>query len=185
MGGTTWALAGGGARGPLFIKCAAMPREAMAAYRAYEAGRRSTSMHYPEPGTTTGRERTLGEGRERYAAVVLDLIPALSGGPARHRAANVSGAGRIDALDARDVAEISVAADADGIRPLPCGAVPEPQAGRIRRVKVFQRLPLHAVAVRPRRLAVQALMIHPLILSCLRAAPLAETAHRDLMGVWR
>ncbi|GAA3716842.1 glycosyl hydrolase [Nonomuraea antimicrobica] len=164
------------------------PEEAVAAYRAYEAGRRSTYMSYAEPGTAPAGERTLGEGSEGYAAVALDLMAAMTGGPARYCAANVPAAGHIDALSSEDVAEMSVVADATGIRPLPIGAVPEPQAGLMRQVKLFERLTVRAVAARSRSLAVQALMAHPLVLSYSRAAALADdylAAHHDHAGQWR
>ncbi|MEW9555510.1 6-phospho-beta-glucosidase [Nonomuraea sp. NPDC050783] len=163
-------------------------RDAVAVYRAYEAGRRSTYMSYAEPDSSVAGERTLGEGSEGYAAVALDLMAALTGGPARYCAANVPGEGRLDCLAPADVAEISVVADGTGIRPLPIGAVPEPQAGLIRQVKLFERLTVQAVAARSRRLAVQALMAHPLVVSFSRAAALADdylAAHRDHIGEWR
>lgn len=164
------------------------PQEAVAAYRAYEAGRRSTYMRYAEPGTVPAGERTLGEGSEGYAAVALDLIAALTGGPARYCAVNVPNAGCIHDLAPSDVAEISVVIDSDGIRPLPIGAVPEPQAGLIRQVKLFERLTVQAIASRSRRLAIQALMAHPLVLSYPRATALADdylTAHHEHVGEWR
>ncbi|MFF5207214.1 6-phospho-beta-glucosidase [Streptosporangium sp. NPDC000396] len=164
------------------------PQDAVAAYRAYEAGRRSTYMRYAEPTTAPAGERTLGEGSEGYAAVALDLMAALTGGQARYCAVNVPSMGRLDGLEPSDVAEISVVVDADGVRPLPIGAVPEPQAGLMRQVKLFERLAVQAIASRSRGRAVQALMAHPLVLSYSRAAALVDdylAAHSDHIGEWR
>ncbi|WP_433324103.1 hypothetical protein [Spirillospora sp. CA-294931] len=163
------------------------PGRAVEAYRAYEAGRRSTYMKYAEPSSAQG-DRTLGEGTEGYAAVALDLIAALAGGPARHTAVNIPNAGCLGALEPSDVAEISVVADAEGIRPLPIGEVPEPQAGLIRQVKTFERLTVQAIRDRSRTQAVRALMAHPLVLSYSRSAALVDdylAGHRDHVGEWR
>jgi 6-phospho-beta-glucosidase len=166
------------------------PEQAVTAYRAYESGRRSTYMHYAEPDTaaTAAGRRTLGEGAEGYAMVALDLVEALAGGPARHTAVNVPNQGCLNALDPTDVAEISVVADADGVRPTHIGDVPEPQAALMRQVKLFERLTVRAIGSRSRALAVQALMAHPLILSYPRATALVDDylrAHRDHAGEWR
>jgi 6-phospho-beta-glucosidase len=164
------------------------PDEAVAAYRAYEAGRRSTYMHYAEPeGSATTRERTLGEGTEGYAGVALDLIEALAGGPPRYTAASVPNAGCLPDLEPTDVAEISVVADASGIRPLPIGAVPPLQAGLMRQVKSFERLAAEAIRTRSRDTAVRALMAHPLVVSFPRARSLAADYLRvqhEYTGTW-
>lgn len=164
------------------------PDEAVAAYRAYEAGRRSTYMHYAEPeGPSATGERTLGEGTEGYAGVALDLIEALAGGPPRYTAANIPNAGCLPDLEPTDVAEISVVADATGIRPLPIGAVPPMQAGLMRQVKVFERLAATAIRTRSRDAAVRALMAHPLVVSFPRARDLVTdylSAHHEYAGSW-
>lgn len=166
------------------------PEEAVAAYRSYEAGRRSTYMHYAEPevaGAPGTGERTLGEGTEGYAGVALDLIEALGGGPVRHTAANVPNAGCLPDLEPSDVAEISVVADTTGIRPVPIGAAPPLQAGLMRQVKLYERLAVVAIRTRSRATAVQALMAHPLVVSYPRASALVGdylTAHREHVGVW-
>jgi 6-phospho-beta-glucosidase len=164
------------------------PDEAVAAYRAYEAGRRSTYMHYAEPeGPSTTGERTLGEGTEGYAGVALDLIEALGGGPPRYTAANIPNGGCLPDLEPTDVAEISVVADTTGIRPLPIGAAPALQAGLMRQVKVFERLAADAIRTRSRDTAVRALMAHPLVVSFPRAESLVADyldAHREHVGTW-
>jgi 6-phospho-beta-glucosidase len=167
------------------------PEDAIAAYRAYEAGRRSTYMHYAEPeratAPTSSGERTLGEGSEGYAGVALDLIEALGGGPARYTAANIPSAGCLADLDPSDVAELSVVADHTGIRPLPFGSAPPLQAGLMQQVKRYERLAADAIRRRSRSTAIKALMSHPLVVSYPRANALVEdylTAHRDNVGVW-
>jgi 6-phospho-beta-glucosidase len=169
------------------------PARAVEAYRAYEAGRRSTYMHYAEPeteanGGSAPGERTLGEGTEGYAGVALDLIEALAGGPPRYTAANIPHAGCLPDLEPDDVAELSVVADTDGVRPVPIGHVPPLQAALMRQVKDYERLAAQAIRQRSTATAVSALMAHPLVMSFPRATALVNDylhAHRDLVGSWQ
>jgi 6-phospho-beta-glucosidase len=152
------------------------PAAAVAAYRIYTAGRRSTYMHYAEPddaGDRTG-ERTLGEGTEGYAGVALDLIEALTGGPARHTAANVPNGVSLSDLEADDIVEVSVIADTSGIRPVEIGCVPPLQAGLMRQVKLYERLAAEAIRTRSRTKAIMAMMAHPLVVSYPRARALVD-----------
>lgn len=163
------------------------PRAALEAYRQYESGRRSSYMHYAEPEDAPAGERTLGEGSEGYAGVALDIIEALVGGRPRFTAANVPNAGCLPDLAFDDVAEISIVADANGIRPLPIGPVPVLQAGLMRQVKQYERLTVEAILTRSRVSAIRALMSHPLVVSYSHAAGLVEdylAADPRLTGTW-
>lgn len=150
------------------------PQAALEAYRVYENGRRSSYMHYAEPADAPAGERTLGEGSQGYAGVALDIIAALVSGRPRFTAANVPNAGCLPDLDPGDVAELSIVADADGIRPLPIGPVPALQAGLMQQVKQYERLTVAAILTRSRDTAVRALMSHPLVLSYPRASGLVD-----------
>lgn len=171
------------------------PAGAVLAYRAYEEGRRSTYMEYAEPAdaarddslSSDGPSRQLGEGSEGYAGVALDLMDALTGGEPRYTAVNVPNEGAIEGLDADDVVEVSCVVDADGVRPLPIGAIPAPQQALIKSVKTYERLTVDAIRRRSRTLAVAALMAHPLVLSYSRATTMSEAylaAHADHVGAW-
>jgi 6-phospho-beta-glucosidase len=150
------------------------PVRALDAYRRYESSRRASYMHYAEPENAPAGERTLGEGSEGYAGVALDIIEAMVGGAPRFTAANVPNAGNLPDLAADDVAEISVVADASGIRPLPIGPVPTLQAGLMRQVKLYERLAVESILTRSRATAISALMSHPLVVSYSRASGLVD-----------
>jgi len=85
------------------------------------------------------------------------------------------------------VVEVSCVIDRDGVRTLPIGAIPEPQALLMRQVKLYERLTVEAIAARSRTTAVAALMAHPLVLSYSRAKPLVDEyleAHKPYVGEW-
>ena len=164
---------------------------ALEVYRGYEQDRRSTYMHYADPDPHhddgVGRPRDLGDGPDGYAAVALDVMAALAGGEPCYTAVNVCNQGAIDGLADDDVVEVSTLVDADGIHPLPIGAIPAPQRALVRSVKTYERLAVAAISARSRHQAVQALMAHPLVQSYPRAAGLVEDylrAHAAYVGVW-
>jgi 6-phospho-beta-glucosidase len=71
---------------------------------------------------------------------------------------------------------------------LPVGEVPAPQLGLMKAVKLYERLTVQAIREKSRKLAVQALMAHPLVLSYSRAKPLVEeflAAHKEYVGEWQ
>ncbi|MBO0801747.1 MAG: 6-phospho-beta-glucosidase [Nocardiopsaceae bacterium] len=172
------------------------PAGALAAYRAYEQGRRSTYMHYAAPGTAgdppvpsapsaDGSEGS--ESSEGYAGVALELMEALVAGVPCHTAVNVPNSGAISGLADDDVVEVSTIADADGVRPVPLGAIPPSHLALVRAVKLYERLTVEAIRTRSRACAVRALMAHPLVLSYSRAEPLVDEflrAHASLVGEW-
>jgi 6-phospho-beta-glucosidase len=156
-------------------------------YRRYESDRRGGYMHYAEPENGSTGERNLGEGSDGYAGVALDIIEALVGGPPRYTAANIPHEGNIVDLEPGDVAEISVVADANGIHPLPIGAIPTLQSGLMRQVKQYERLTVEAILTRSKATAVAALMSHPLVLSYSRASALVDdylAANPETMSGW-
>ena len=86
-----------------------------------------------------------------------------------------------------DVVEVSCVVDRAGVRPLPIGAIPEPQELLMRQVKLYERLTVEAIRTRSRATAAAALMAHPLVLSYSRATALVDdylAAHRQWVGEW-
>ena len=77
--------------------------------------------------------------------------------------------------------------DADGIRPVPIGPMPPLQRELVTTVKLYERLSVEAVARRDRALAVDALMVHPLVLSRRVAGRLVDrflSVHAAHTGDW-
>ena len=138
-------------------------------------------------GRPARRTRCISSDGEGYAGVALGIIEALETGEPLYTALNVPNAGAIDGMRADDVVEVSCVIDRDGVRPLPIGAIPEPQEQLMRQVKLYERLTVEAIAKRSRATAVAALMAHPLVLSYSRAKPLVDeylAAHAAYVGEW-
>jgi 6-phospho-beta-glucosidase len=62
-----------------------------------------------------------------------------------------------------DVVEVSCTIDSEGITPVVFGNIPDPELALMTSVKAYERLAAEAIATRSRRLAVDALMCHPLV----------------------
>ena len=82
---------------------------------------------------------------------------------------------------------MSCVADGSGVTPVAIGAIPESQLLLMRAVKLYERLTVEAIARRSRRVATEALMAHPLVLSYSRARALVDeylVANRAFAGDW-
>src|SRR6266545_2164185 len=169
------------------------PAAGLRAFYTYQNRRHATYMHYAQPDGPSMAEADqhvdevhMSDG-EGYAGVALGIIEALETGEPLYTALNVPNDGAIDGMRADDVVEVSCVIDRDGVRTLPIGAIPEPQALLMRQVKLYERLTVEAIATRSRATAVAALMAHPLVLSYSRAKPLVDEyleAHKAYVGEW-
>lgn len=72
-------------------------------------------------------------------------------------------------MAADDVVEISCRVDREGVHVLLVGEIPAPQLGLMRAVKLYERLTVQAVREKSRRLVIEALRVHPLVLLYSRA----------------
>jgi len=176
------------------------PAVGLRAFYAYQNRRGATYMHYAQPDAPSMNaadqaqaaqleavEAPPASDGEGYAGVALGIIEALETGVPLYTALNVPNDGAIEGLDDNDVVEVSCVVDKNGVRSLPIGAIPAPQASLINSVKLYERLTVQAIAQRSRGLAVAALMAHPLVLSYSRATVLVDeylAAHRQWVGEW-
>ena len=179
------------------IDASADPDAAVRAYRAAMARREATYMHYAfadapsmevadAMAATDGVPEPPAHG-EGYAGVALDLMEALGRGTSIRTAVNVPNDGAITGMAADDVVEVSCVVDGSGVVPVAIGAIPEPQLLLMRSVKLYERLTVEAIPRRSRRLATEALMAHPLVLSYSRARALVDAylaANREFTGDW-
>jgi 6-phospho-beta-glucosidase len=176
------------------------PAPALRVFYAYLNRRHATYMHYAQPEGPSmaaadqaqqaqlhAAEAPPASDGEGYAGVALGIVEAMETGQPLYTALNVPNQGAIDGMQPDDVVEVSCVVDRDGVRPLPIGAIPEPQAELIHNVKLYERLTVQAIAHRSRATAVAALMAHPLVLSYSRAVPLVDeylAAHHQWVGDW-
>jgi 6-phospho-beta-glucosidase len=172
------------------------PERALRAFFGYEKRRGATYMHYAYGGMSieeANRQRVFdadipSDAGEGYAGVALSIIEALEQGSPRIIALNVPNHGSIEGMADDDVVEVSCQVDRDGVRPLLMGEIPAPQLRMMQTVKLYERLTIQAIQEHSRALAVQALMVHPLVLSYSRARSLVEaylSAHAQYVGEWQ
>jgi len=124
---------------------------------------------------------------EGYAGVALGCVEAIATNVPIFTGLNVPNRGCIAGMQADDVVEISCLVDGKGPHPITIGDIPESQYLLMRDVKHYERLASQAILQRSRKLAVEALMAHPLIGSYPLARALVNDfleAHRDLVGLW-
>jgi 6-phospho-beta-glucosidase len=172
------------------------PERALRTFFGYEKRRGATYMHYAYDGMSieeADQEQVFDadippEAGEGYAGVALSIIEALTSGGPLYTALNVPNRGAIHGMADGDVVEVSCRVDREGIHVLPIGEVPAPQLGLMQAIKLYERLTVQAIRERSRRLAVQALMAHPLVLSYSRARPLVDeylAANKEYIGEWK
>lgn len=169
------------------------PDEALEVYYAYQRQRISTYMPYERAVPKQSLESTpspmsASRMEEGYAGVALTVIEAMTSGSEAHTALNLPNAGAIDGLLDTDVVEVSCTISDGRIVPDPIEAVPEPELALMAAVKTYERLSAEAIDRRSPRLAIEALMAHPLVVSYPRAKRLVADyldANRDHVGTWR
>jgi 6-phospho-beta-glucosidase len=149
------------------------PQRALDAYFDYERRRSGSYMQHASHGEVAEPAPHADDG-EGYAGVALSLMEALEGGAPIRTGLNVVNRGAIDGLDDSDVVEVSCIVDRDGIRPVPVGAMPQAQRHLVQSVKYYERLTAKAVLTRDRRLSVEALVAHQLVVWYSRAEPLFD-----------
>jgi 6-phospho-beta-glucosidase len=131
----------------------------------------------PDPSTERG-------GRGQHGQMAVDVICALSGDEQRRVIANAVNRGAISDLPDDAIVEVPCLVGARGATPLPMGALPPSVRGLTSAIEGYERLAAEAAASGDRKVALQALLVHPFV----RSAPAAEaileeglTAHRELL----
>jgi 6-phospho-beta-glucosidase len=131
----------------------------------------------PDPSTERG-------GRGQHGQMAVDVICALSGDEQRRVIANAVNRGAISDLPDDAIVEVPCLVGARGATPLPMGELPRSVRGLTAAIESYERLAAEAAASGDRKVALQALLVHPFV----RSAPSAEaileeglTAHRALL----
>jgi 6-phospho-beta-glucosidase len=169
------------------LRQAKNPEEALENYRSVMHQRETTYMAHARGGA----DRVLGtveEDDEGYAGVALGCVEAIATNMPHYTGLNVPNNGAIDGMRDDDIVEVSCWIDANGLRPIPVGAIPEHQYLLMRAVKQYERFAAQAILTKSRELAVEALAVHPLIGSYPLAQALVDeflAAHRELVGEWQ
>lgn len=130
----------------------------------WEQARRRREESYLAEARSTERdvEDLAGGGYERIA---VQLLHALSGGPARQLILNVANGTAVDGLPSELVIETNCAVDRTGARPLPAATPAPHQLGLITGVRAAERGIIEAARVGSYDAALHAFTIHPLVAS--------------------
>lgn len=122
-----------------------------------------------------------------YAGVALNFIDIKQSGKKGSMVLTVPNQGAVDFLEDTDTVEVTCDITPDACTPRCFPRVPEDQREMITRVKYYERLGARAILQRSRKLAVEALMLHPLVNSYSLAETLAEqyiALNEEYAGVW-
>jgi len=121
-------------------------------YADYQA---AAAREHPEP----SRERG-GSGHGEFA---VDVICAIAGDEGRRLIVNTRNRGAIEGLPHDAVVEVPSLVAAQGPTPLVMGPLPHPVRGLTMAIHEYEWLAAEAAATGDRRLALQALMVHPFV----------------------
>jgi alpha-galactosidase/6-phospho-beta-glucosidase family protein len=164
------------------------PDGALAAYHEIMGERSASYMAHARADRPRPKMETIGDDDEGYAGVALGCVEAIATNTPHFTGLNVPNEGSISGLKDDDIVEVSCTIDAQGIRPVTIGEIPENDYLLIRTIKYYERRASQAILQRSRQLAVEALAAHPLIGSYPLAVKLVDEfvgAHRDLVGDWK
>ncbi|MDQ1740439.1 MAG: 6-phospho-beta-glucosidase [Pseudonocardiales bacterium] len=178
------ALATGPARGEFLLAeqrdfyaaATARPVEAAALWEAARLRREESYLAEARADQRPRDEQDLAGGG--YEEVALDLMQALSGGPARRLIVNVANGDTLPQLPADLVIEVPCQVDRAGARPLPAAAPDLHQLGLIASVRAAERAALDAVRTGSYQAAWRAFALSPLVNSTSVARQLLD----DLLG---
>lgn len=170
------------------LQAASSPEAALEAYHTVMGARSASYMAHTRGDADRAKMPPVAEDEEGYAAVALGCCEAIQTGTPLYTGLNVPNNGTIAGMKDDDVVEVSCWVDANGIRPIPVGDVPEPQYLLMRDVKQYERLAARAILERSRTLAYEALTVHPLVGSYPLAEKLVNAfldTHSALVGEWQ
>ncbi|MDQ3578225.1 MAG: 6-phospho-beta-glucosidase [Actinomycetota bacterium] len=118
-----------------------------------------------------------------YQQVALELMAALSEGPARTMILNVRNGSAVAGLPADAVVEVPCLVGAHGITPLATSALPGSMLGLLQQVKAVEQDTIEAAVTGSATLALRAFAQHPLVDSVSVAKALLEGYRTRLPGV--
>lgn len=113
--------------------------------------------------TTVTKPQTLARrGGHGYSAVTFAFMSAIFNNTGEELVCSTLNKGSVEGIDDNAVVETVCRVDRHGAHPLKMGPIPLPFRGTIQALKAYETLTVAAAVRKERRLAVQALMNHPL-----------------------
>ncbi len=160
------------------------PAETLASWEASLAEREGSYMEE----AWSGRDdelRGVAAARETggYGRLSLDLVDALNGDRPEVMILNVANRSSLPFLDEAAVVEVPCVVSRGGVVPVAIGSVPMAAQARVIAVRAAERAAIEAALSRSRRLAVQALALHPLVPSVDVATRILDRHLREQPGL--
>ncbi|HUU00426.1 MAG TPA: 6-phospho-beta-glucosidase [Myxococcota bacterium] len=118
---------------------------------------------YAEPGRVEKPPELEKRGGAFYSRAALDLVLAIHQDSGRRQIVNARNGKAIACLPEDCVVEVPCTIGADGAQPLPVDPPPPEIRGLLQHVKAYEELAVEAALTRSRRLALLALVAHPLV----------------------
>jgi 6-phospho-beta-glucosidase len=143
----------------------------------YENFAAEAQREVPDPSTERG-------GRGQHGQMAVDVICALNGDEQRRVIANAVNRAAISDLPDDAIVEVPCLVGARGATPLAMGALPAAVRGLTAAIESYERLATEAAATGDRRVALQALLMHPFVRSAAAAGAILEeglSAHPELL----
>jgi 6-phospho-beta-glucosidase len=165
------------------------PADALAAWRRAKLQRETTYMRdaYVARGADLAAvEAARAAGSGGYGAVAIGVVEAIARGAERQMILNVANGSSLPFLDATAVVEVACAVGRDGATPLAAPTLPPHARGLVESVKAVERLAIDAAETGSRRLAHEALALHPLVASIDTASAILDeylAGHPDLRAL--
>ncbi len=120
-----------------------------------------------------------------YAGVMLDCIEGLQSEKGKDLVLSVENQGSIPGLLDSDVVEVTCHVSKMGIQPVSFDEIPEHCYLLIRLIKMYEKLTVLAVENKSKEIAIQALMVHPLVNSYSIAKRLVEKYDKAYDGIFK
>lgn len=127
-----------------------------------------------DPATSSKPEALAKRGGGGYGAITFAVLKAIHHSRPQELAMSVLNRGSVQGLPDDAAVEIVCRVDGNGPTPLPVGPIPIAFRGLVQAVKTYETLTVEAAITRSRRLALQALLAHPLVGDLDIAGPLLD-----------
>ena len=137
---------------------------------------------YADPGLSEKPPLLASRGGGGYAALAMTTMHAIYHNTGVRHITQVLNGGAVDGIAPDAAVEIACVVDRTGAHPLRFGPLPLAIRGLVQAVKAYESLTVQAAVEGSRRVALQALMAHPLVPSWEVARPLLDellAANRD------
>jgi 6-phospho-beta-glucosidase len=160
-----------------YASAPATPEAALAVWRETRARREQSYMldAFETSGADTAAVAAARAAvTSGYGDVAIGVIEAIASGRPRVMILNVANGTTLPFLDADAVVEVPCVVAGDGARPLGAAALPAHARGLVETVKAVERLAIEAAENGSRRLAHQALALHPLVESVSTASAILD-----------